>query len=152
MRQVSERVYVGDQADTVDFDGALLSACQSVHYKRLGWTRKTVDRGSDDYIVYDRNGWMSLNWVDGRAELYDLGGVEVWDAAFDFIDRRPEPTLIHCDRGLSRAPALALAYMAKRGLLPEIHDEADAAFREIYPEYAPGGIGDWLQAHWLELN
>ena len=55
-------------------------------------------------------------------------------------------TLIHCDQGLSRAPTLAYAYLAKRGYL---HSEEE--FRAVYPDWAPGGIWEWLTQNWDSL-
>jgi predicted protein tyrosine phosphatase len=63
--------------------------------------------------------------------------------------------IIHCNKGESRAPSLALLYLAKRTpMLPsESYPTAAEAFRtKLCPEYQPGrGIEIWLSEHWNEL-
>lgn len=153
MRQVSDLLLIGDAADAGGgLRRPLLSACQTFHYRRHGWTPKNRPTpGDPGYLWKDDDGWLTLNWVDGPASLYEHGGAQPWLAAFRFLDRqtaRDVPTVIHCDRGRSRAPTLTLAYLSHTRQLPLNPDEAAEAFLAVYPDWCPGGIWDWLQQNW----
>lgn len=152
-RQVTDRLHVGSAADAHAWQGPLVSACQSWHYQRIGCTRaRPPARDRADYIVAEGDGWLSLNWVDGPEELFDWGGVDPWRAAFDFIDRSKDPVLVHCDKGQSRSPTLALAYLGRRtDAIPDDWFPAVEAFQALYPGYAPNGIYFWLAANWQHL-
>jgi protein-tyrosine phosphatase len=59
--------------------------------------------------------------------------------------------LIHCNQGESRAPSLALLFLAKvPGALPaESFDVAKQAYLRLDPVYSPGqGIQTYLREHW----
>jgi len=76
------------------------------------------------------------------------------DAALDFIDEalsKDLKVLVHCDRGESRSPSIALLYMAARlGELPtDSLEAAEEKFRVIYPHYNPQpGIREHLRQNW----
>lgn len=152
MRQVADLLIVGSTADVRWEQRPLLSACQTIHYRRNGWTRQNRPPKTDPgYILKDDDGWLTLNWVDGPADLYEHGGEQTWRHAFGFLDRaagRNMAALVHCDQGVSRAPTLALAWMCHARLLPLDPDSAADAFRTVYPEWRPGGIWEWLRQHW----
>ena len=62
--------------------------------------------------------------------------------------------LIHCNQGESRAPSLALLFLAKhkREIPNESYADARAAFQLIDPNYQPGrGIQLYLAKHWGEF-
>jgi len=149
MIQVGSLILVGDSVDASHGHRPLVSACQTWHYRRNGWTVKDrPERTDPNYLLHDDDGWLTLNWVDGPAELFDWGGAEMWRRAFAFLDRmaaKDTATLIHCDQGQSRAPTLAYAYLASREGISE------DAFRQVYPDWTPGGIWEWLQANWAAV-
>jgi protein-tyrosine phosphatase len=73
-----------------------------------------------------------------------------------FVDREiaEREVLIHCNQGESRAPSLALLYLAKRlGSLPnESYDLAAESFEAQFP-YRPGqGISRWLTRNWRQIT
>lgn len=62
------------------------------------------------------------------------------------------PCLVHCDKGQSRSPTLALAYLGRRtDAIPDDWFPAVEAFQVLYPGYAPNGIYFWLAANWQHL-
>ena len=64
------------------------------------------------------------------------------------------PLLLHCNKGESRSPTLALLHLAlQRKTLPHVSfAEAGAAFQAIYPAYRPGqGIQQFVSGHWNQL-
>ncbi len=73
-----------------------------------------------------------------------------------FVDREisDREVLIHCNQGQSRAPSLALLYMAKRlrSIPDESYDLAAEAFRSQF-SYRPGeGIKRWLAMNWQDIT
>ena len=62
--------------------------------------------------------------------------------------------IVHCNCGLSRAPSLALLFLAKRreAIAAESYAAARSAFEKLLPAYAPGeGIRRFLTDRWMEL-
>ncbi len=66
-----------------------------------------------------QKGWavvhLILNMVDAKDP--ELFSKEMIDAALDFMDEtlsRGLKVLVHCDRGESRSPSIALLYVAAR--------------------------------------
>ncbi len=62
--------------------------------------------------------------------------------------------LINCNQGESRAPSLALLFLAKyrNEISSESFDSAKLDFLRIYPYYQPGqGIQTYLREKWNDL-
>ncbi|HLW01388.1 MAG TPA: hypothetical protein VKT82_22220 [Ktedonobacterales bacterium] len=96
-----------------------------------------------------------LNIVDAdNAAFFSKEGLI--DPALDFIDEsrgKELQILVHCNQGESRAPSIALLYMAARlGILPtESLEAAEAQFRPLYPNYFPKhGIRGHLRQYWRQ--
>ncbi len=79
---------------------------------------------------------------------------ETFKRAVSFIDRHPGAVLIHCNEGFSRAPSLALVYLAFWNELPaESYNAARKAYLAKDPLYAPKeGIVKYLIEHWVEVT
>ena len=153
--------YVGDIHDASavnDDEWAVVHATQTFHYRLFGWNRthNKPDKAHPNYIFYEKENRLSLNWVDGAAYLYNWSGVETFNKILDFIEKwlPKRKVLVHCDQGNSRAPSLCLLYLAKRSntLKNDSYDEARKKFMEIYPVYSPGGIGDYLRDNWNNIH
>jgi len=147
-----------DLCQTNDQDWAFVHATQTIHYKIFGWNRTTnkPNRKQPNYIFYEENNLISLNWVDGAAHLYNWSGVETFNKVLDFIEKwnRQRKILIHCDQGQSRSPTLGLLYLAKRlkSIPNDSFGDAKNEFMKIYPNYLPGGIGDYVAQNWNEIK
>lgn len=152
MIEVSKHLYVGGIDDFHSQDaGSVVSATKTVHSKFVG-----AQRGDPEYIVAVRPFHLMLNWVDGPAHLYTWGGPELFNQILDFVQEsiigRGEPCLVHCDQGHSRAPTVAMLYMAKRSReIPDDPHGARGAFLDVYPRYQPAGIFEYVQRHWGEI-
>ena len=163
VKLIKGRLFVGGMDDFHAAnlaETAILSACQTVHYRYMGWDHKNhkPDRKSPEYIVMERENLMSINWVDADdPKLFEWAGVESFIRALDFIEKwiGKKLVLVHCDKGLSRAPIVCLLYMAKRAgkISNDSYDEAGTDFIEIMPEIEPGlGIDGFVAEHWSEIK
>ena len=127
-------IYIGgisDLSDVNNDDWAIVHATQTIHYEIMGWNRKTNKPDKDDpnYIIFQQDNRLFLNWVDGGAHLYNPSGPETFIKILDFIDNwiEKKQIFIHCDQGMSRAPTLALLYLAKRKIIQPTKIRPDLA-------------------------
>ncbi len=166
MKQLlSTNIYIGkiDECNKFDQlgDWAIIAATQTAHYDLMGWdkTNNKPNKNHPDYIYKivesDPGPTFFLNWVDGGAHLYKWSKPELFIKVLDFIDKwiKTKKVLIFCDQGKSRSPTLGLLYLAKRlkGIPDYSYDEAYKLFLDIYPEYSPSGIGEYVKEHWKEI-
>lgn len=132
---------------------AVLHACKDpCHRTAVGYNTKTnLPPSHPEYLVAARGRHLYLNLIDPPMPLFRL---ESFLAALDYIDREiaKGQVTIHCNGGWSRAPSLALIWLAKRAkAIPAgSFDEAREAFEKLYPDgYAPGiGISTYLASNW----
>jgi len=158
---LNTNLYVGaidDISNLNDKEWAIVHATQTIHYRLFGWDRKLnkPDKNHPHYIYYEEANRLSLNWVDGKAFLYKWSGNETFIKILDFIDKwiTQRKVLIHCDQGFSRSPSLCLLYFSKRkhNISDKSFLDAKAEFLKIYPNYSPGGIGDYIRDNWNDIH
>ncbi|WP_373084174.1 hypothetical protein [Sneathiella sp.] len=152
------KVYVGSRDDSrirSNPSWAVVNTAKTVHIEVKGWSN-APPRDHPDYLAFEEGQFLSFNWVDGAARMYDWSGPEAFVRALDFIDKwyESKTILINCDLGQSRSPTVALLYLSKRlHLIPDdSFVNARAAFQGLYPGYAPAGIADYVATHWAEIN
>lgn len=154
-------LYIGDKSDAHYInkeDWAVIHATQTIHYRIFNWNRTTnkPDKNHPNYIKYKEGDRFSLNWVDGPAYLYKMSGPETFIEVLDFIDKwiKKKKVLVHCDQGYSRSPSIGLLYLAKRSELitDDSFEKAKKEFLEIYPYYSPGGIADYIDKNWKNIE
>ena len=131
---------------------AIVHACQTPCYLRAVGG-KILSSQHPNYLYLEDDYNLFLNLVDPYEPLFFLDSFEV---ALDFIDKHIKDldVLIHCNMGLSRAPSLAMLYLAKRtDKLPSTsYEEAAVAFNKIH-SYSPSrGISIFLDENWGELK
>lgn len=137
---------------------AVVHATQTVHYEILGWNRRFNKslKEHPNYLIYEKNNRLSLNWMDGAAYLYEEGGTATFIKILDFIEQwiKIKKVMVHCDEGISRSPSLCLLYLAKRAhkISKVSFKKAKEDFEKIYPYYCPGGIADYLDQNWDKIN
>ncbi len=155
MKEVVPGLFVGSQNDyeSVPEDWFVVQACKEPYHRQaLGYTGRSAPADSPEYLMARRGNRLILNLVDARDAVYIP--TEIITAALLAIMgalAAGKPILVHCNKGESRAPSIALLYMASEGLLPREEDEAIADFTELYPEYAPGtGMAAFVHEHWQE--
>lgn len=150
-------IYIGKDTDcswSERYGWAVVHACKHpCHRHAVGYKNK-LPSSHPFYLIYRRKSHLVLNLVD-MDQLIDRFMRPIIMAFYSFMDEMEgRKILIHCNRGESRAPSLALLYLTKRrNLIPD--DSFDAArnsFKKIYPLYNPGrGFNKYLTQHWNTL-
>jgi len=153
LTMVADRLSFGGEdqcVHTQDGSLAVVHACKEpCHRRSVGYTTRTIPRDHPHYLVFERGHHLYLNLIDPDQPLFMMPS---FHAFIGFVDREiaERPVLIHCNQGESRAPSLALLYMAKRlRLLPnDSYESAAKAFRVQF-RYSPSrGIQIWLTNNW----
>jgi predicted protein tyrosine phosphatase len=138
-------------------DTAVVHACKHpCHCAAVGYAGK-IDPAHPNYLAKQRANHLFLNIIDPPLPLFKP---ELFQIFFTFLDdwisgaEEARPIHIHCNRGESRAPSLALLLMAKRmeALPNESYAAARAVFETKFP-YKPGeGIAKYLTDNWDNLG
>lgn len=153
MRQVHERVYVGTESDCRTGNSAwvVVHACKSPCHQRAVGYRRSLPSDHPNYLVLEHERDLYLNIIDPPAPLFKR---PLFASFLKFAGRHWDAgssILIHCNKGESRAPSLAMLFLAKHShTIPGVsYDSARKEFQKIYPFYHPGGgIQVYLRAHW----
>ena len=139
---------------TSDGSLAVVHACKEpCHRQAVGYSQRSLPSSHPNYLALETEHHVYLNMIDPPQPLFMMPSFE---AFFAFVDRHIDErkVIVHCNQGESRAPSLALLYVAKRTeqLPNDSYAEAAQAFRKEFP-YNPGqGIQIWLEKHWGELG
>ena len=156
MNLVHERLYVGAEVDCrkAQEGWAVIHACKSpCHQTAVGY-RGSLDKSHANYLILEKDRDLYMNLIDPPVPLFKL---ESFRHFLEFGSRHWSEgmnILIHCNKGESRAPSLALLLLAKRlGVIDaQSYDDARTQFVEAFHGYSPGqGICTFLQDHWGEL-
>lgn len=156
--EIYPNLFVGSEADYEEVvkgqsGWSVVQACKEPYHRQaLGYKGKAAPSTHPEYLVARRDNRLILNLVDVEDPAY-VSSV-IMDAALEFIESRlaaGDKVLVHCNQGESRGPSIGLLYLVSRtdtylymGL-----DEADEAFKTIYPKYKPkGGMHGFLKLKW----
>lgn len=156
MVEVHARLFVGTEADCRrgDDEWAVVHACKIPCHQRAVGYRGSLSRAHPHYLVLESAHDLYLNIIDPPQPLFMRPlftefmrfAANHWDAG--------QNLLIHCNLGESRAPSLALLFLAKHihQLEDSSFDAARQGFLRIFPHYMPGrGIQTYLRQHWGEF-
>lgn len=132
---------------------AVIHACKNpCHAMAVGYTGSLAS-SHPNYLQLRRGSHLYLNLIDPPTPLFMP---ESFKYALDFIDEYigSRKVLIHCNQAFSRAPSIALLYLAKRA--EAIRDTSYAAafedFLRLCPGYMPGeGIRTFFTENWESL-
>jgi predicted protein tyrosine phosphatase len=112
---------------------------------------RKLDKDHKEYLYAIRGGTyhLVLNMIDPELPLFKP---EMFAQAMYFIAGH-KPVLIHCNQGLSRAPSIALLWLAKAGIICDRDFEsARKEYLALDPDYAPGkGLVTFLTENWRAL-
>jgi len=160
MIEVHPNLFVGTERDcflrSCD-NWAVIHAFKSpCHQKAVGYKGSLLPT-HPNYLIYEVGNHLFLNMVDMPKTLLHKFTKPIIDKALDFIDKHisEKKVLIHCNLGLSRAPSIALLYLAKRAKVinKEGYKEATQDFVKLFPRYQPArGIALYLFIHWSEFQ
>ncbi len=157
LTRVNDRLYFSDLAGcgcAAAREFAIVHACKEpCHRGACAYPGKSLPKDHPHYLSLRRGHHLYLNLIDPPAPLFQA---ESFALFFAFVDEeiKERPVLVHCNKGESRAPSLALLYAAKRlGLFPpESYAAARTAFEKDF-SYRPGkGIETYLQSNWDRLG
>jgi hypothetical protein len=156
MIHVHDRIHVGDMSacSLTATTGAHVHACKSpCHQVAVGY-RGSLPSNHPNYLVFQRDRHLFLNLIDPRVPLFKVESFRAFRMFAAEHWHSGQELVIHCNQGESRAPSLALVFMAHDvAVLPSgSFDEAKRAFLLLYPSYRPGqGISTFLTRSWHEL-
>lgn len=157
MIEIQDGLFVGTELDCRRGDLALavVHACKHpCHVNFVGY-RGSLPSNHPDYLYLESGNDLVLNMIDPPVPLFKP---EMFEAYLTFVRRQlaeSRPVLIHCNQGESRAPSLALVFMAKvdRTINDSSYDSARADFERHFVGYRPAsGIQTYLREHWSTLG
>lgn len=157
MIPIQNGLFVGTQRDcrTGDTGWAVVHACKNpCHARAVGYSGN-LSPSHPNYLVRERGDDLFLNMIDPAAPLFRP---EVFAAFLVFAERKTsggKKLLIHCNQGESRAPSLALVFLAKvaGAISDDSYLSARQDFERIFAGYRPGhGIQTYLRQNWTALG
>ncbi len=157
MQEVYERVWVAGAGACRSGSGewAVVHACKSpCHQQAVGYQR-SLPQSHPNYLALARGQDLFLNLIDPPGPLFMRASFITF---LEFAEAQWEAgrrLLIHCNQGESRAPSLALLFLAKNraALDNSSYLAARTQFEHLYPNYRPGsGIQVFLTTNWGSLG
>lgn len=156
-KKLIDLLYVGSIVDckaATDQGWAVVHACKNpCHAEKCG---QRPDPEGPNYLCLLEGTNLYLNMIDPPLPMFKR---RMFEDFLHFARQQWEagrPMLIHCNKGQSRAPTLALLFMAKvlGKLRNTSFDDAWLDFEVFSGEpYTPGeGLELWMRAHWGELD
>jgi hypothetical protein len=156
--RVIDNLYVGSLEDCKAVEGnpewSVVHACKHpCHASKCG---SRPDSSSSNYLAYREGNDLFLNMIDPSTPLFQR---EMFDSFIEFMRHAWEEgrkILIHCNQGESRAPTLAILFLAKvlYRITAASFDEAADEFELLTNcQYRPGkGLDEWMRKNWHEFK
>lgn len=157
MFEVYDRIFVGAEGTCRQGQGdlAVVHACKTpCHCRAVGYSG-SLSKTHPNYLVLERGNDLYLNMIDPDAPLFMAPTFTTFLKFAEEHWKEGRRILIHCNQGLSRAPSLAMLFLAKRrgAISNDSFDAAKHDFAAMYRAYSPGGgIVKYLRTHWVELD
>lgn len=156
VNEVHERLFVGSEAacQKGSPEMAIVHACKSPCHQRAVGYFGHLPPEHVCYLVLEQPFDLYLSIIDPPLPLFRL---ETFTEFLCFAAQHYDvgrSLLIHSNQGESRAPSLALLFLAKHlhAIDARSFDAAAQCFTRLYPAYKPGsGIRLYLRKHWGEL-
>ena len=157
MYNVFDRLFIGSISDCRygDEKWAIVHACKSPCHQNAVKYNGNLSSKHPYYFSMELENDLYLNMIDPIKPLFKPP-LFIDFLAFSnkqWINRRN--LLIHCERGESRAPSLALLFLAKSINIVSNFSFKDAMeeFTPLFPYYRPAlGIQTYLENNWATLN
>lgn len=157
MQEVYERVIVTNDLSCTHGNSklAVVHACKSpCHQNAVGY-RGSLSNQHPNYLVLEQENDLFMNIIDPPTPLFMP---PLFSHFIEFSNKhwsQGKKLLIHCNQGESRAPSLALLFLAKVVLaIPnDSYEDAREEFEKLYPGYNPGkGIQRYFSKNWSVLG
>ncbi len=157
MIEVHANLFVGHEGDCFFYEKegwAVVHGCKiPCHQHAVGYSGN-LPRTHPNYLVLERGSHLFLNMIDPDLPLFMPA---TFAATLAFMDKfwGTRKILIHCNQGNSRAPSLALLFLAKRLRVIDgtTFDTAARDFKRLYPPYQPGaGLLRHLRENWTRIE
>lgn len=157
MTFIHDRLFIGtaDDCRAGSEDLAVVHACKSPCHQRAVGYRRSLAPSHPCYLFLELEHDLYLNLVDPPLPLFKVTSFTRFLAFARPKHDAGAALLMHCNRGESRSPSLALLFLAKhlRALPNSSYAEARRAFERIFPAYRPGqGIERFLVDHWSAIE
>lgn len=156
---IPDRLFIGDMEGCTcplpmfgSRVAARIHACKHpCHMGKVGQLQPSDTR----YLGMEEYGDLFLNMIDSEKPLFQRQSFEYFlrFARDNWLEERP--LVIHCNKGQSRSPTLALLFMAKcLQIIPDSsYDDAWDKFEETYGIYTPAaGIETWMRENWRSID
>ncbi len=132
---------------------AVIHACKDPCHKEAVGYEGNLNSSHPNYLILARENDLFLNMVDMQSPLLPQYTDGMIETAMHFIERniKDKVVFIHCNKGESRAPSIALIYAAKKAKIisNEGYYKAKADFSKILPGFQPGiGIEGYMIGQW----
>lgn len=157
MEEIFERLYISNESycRNGDEEWTVVHACKHpCHQKAVGYTGN-LSKNHPFYLDKEDDQDLYLNIIDPPVPLFML---PLFTKFLIFADKHwngYKKLLIHCNQGESRAPSLALLFLAKcrNHISNQSFEEAKEDFIKFFPAYNPGrGIQIYLSNNWDKIN
>lgn len=147
--KVADRLYFGDESLCSNSNEiSIVHACKNPCFAKV-----VLSERCNSNLIYNRGHHLFLNMIDPDRPLFILRSFESFLQFVD-IEIINMDVVIHCNKGESRSPSLALLYMAKRlNLLPTAsYDSAATLFSNKFPYNPSRGIKIWMRNNWDKIK
>lgn len=156
MIQVVPHVWVGDEKDEQavgkSADWFVVSAAKEPwHRETVGYDGRALPKFHREYLFAEREHRLALNLVDVEDPRY-ISSI-IMNTAAVVIHKKLAAgleVLVHCNKGGSRGPGVALWYIRRFVHYTPDFEQAFADFLKLYPaaEAMKGGMKGFLHDHW----
>jgi hypothetical protein len=134
---------------------AVVNCCKSPCHQKAAGYKGSLAKDHLNYLWLRRENDLYLNMIDPPIPLFRPEMFATYLSFAREMWHSGKTLLIHCNQGESRAPSLALLFLAKclRILPNSSFDVARQQFLTLYPTYAPGqGLQTYLGANWADID
>lgn len=157
MVRIEDRLLIGAEVDCRSGTAglAVIHACKSPCHQHAVGYRGSLAASHLNYLALQHEHDLYLNIIDPPVPLFKT---ETFERFLAFARKKYDfgaSLLIHCNKGESRAPSLALLFLAKHtGALPHSsYEDAREVFERLFPAYQPGnGIQRFLAENWSAIQ
>jgi len=157
VQEIYERVIVTNDLSCTrgNDEVAVIHACKSpCHQGAVGYRGK-LPSTHPNYLVLEQEYDLFLNIIDPPVPLFMPPLFTEFLAFANKHWSQGRKLLIHCNQGESRAPSLAMLFLAKGVFaIPDTsYEVARSEFEKLYPRYNPGkGIETYFSKNWTQLG